>query len=223
MPATLAPDRLTRPTVVVAAYPHAAEVAVGGLLLALAESAVAATIVVLAPRLFPVSEPTDASSERALAALYESATTFGAGIETLDFSQQTIRDDPVAAAQLGQILRRLRPRNLITHPGSSPNPDYAAAYAIAWRAAVLARSGGGLIAGAPLEQALEIWSFGDIDPGRPLVRFAIEKYAERKYELLSRLDREISDPLPDPEQMARSQDLTDEGPAEELCLVGRPW
>lgn len=223
MPATLAPDRLARPTVVVAAYPFAAEVAVGGLLLALAEGKIAAAIVVLAPRLFPGPEPAAAAPERALAALNESAAAFGADIETLDFSQQTIRDDPVAAAQLAQILRRRRPRNLITHAGGSPNPDYSAAAAIAWRAAVLARSGGGLIAGAPLEEAPEIWSFGGLGSGFARVRFGAGEFAERKYELLARLDCGTGDPLPDPEQSAREGDLADDGPAEVLSLVGQPW
>lgn len=208
---------------VVAAYPYAAEVAVGGLLLALAEAGIASSIVVLAPRLLAGPELPDATPERALAGLHESAAAFGAGIEALDFSQQTIRDDPVAAAQLGQILRRRRPRNLITHPSTSPNPDYAAAHAIAWRAAVLARSGGGLIAGAPLERALEIWSFGDIFPGLPRVRFPTGEFAERKYGLLGQLESGIGDPMPDPEQLARDRDLNDDGPTEELFLVGQPW
>ncbi|MDE2862077.1 MAG: hypothetical protein OXL33_01325 [Chloroflexota bacterium] len=223
MPATLAPDRLLRPTMVVAAYPYAAEVAVGGLLLALAEASVAATIVVLAPRILAGPDQPDDSSERAFVGLTESAAAFGAGSEVLDFSQQTIRDDPVAAAQLGQILRRRRPGNLITHPGRSPNPDCSAAFAIAWRAAVLARSGGGLIAGAPLEEALQIWSFGDAEPGLPRVRFPTGEFAERKYGLLGQLESEIGDPLPDPEQLARDRDLNDDGPAEELFLVGQPW
>ena len=223
MPATLAPDRLARPTVVVAAYPFAAEVAVGGLLLALAESAIPATIVVLAPRLFPGPGPSGSAPERALAGLDDSAAAFGAGIELLDFSQQTVRDDPVAAAQLAQILRRKRPGNLITHSRRSPNPDCSAAYAITWRAAVLARSGGGLIAGAPLERALEIWSFGDEEPGRAGVRFATGDVAERKYELLGRLGCVTGDPVPDPEQMARDRDRTEMGPVEELHLVGQPW
>ena len=124
MPATLAPERLLRPTAVVAAYPLVAEAAVGGLLLALAEAGIPTTIVVIAPRQFPGPDPSDRTPERALAALRESATAFGAGIELLDFSRQTIRDDPVAAAQLGQVLRRRRPRNLLTHTGRSQNPDY---------------------------------------------------------------------------------------------------
>ena len=223
MPATLAPDRLARPTVVVAAYPFAAEVGVGGLLLALAEAAIAATIVVLAPRLLPGPGPADADPDRARPALVESATAFGAGLETLDFSHQTVRDDPVAAAQLAQILRRRRPGNLITHPASSPNPDYSAAHAISWRAAVLAGLGGGLIAGAPLERGIEIWSFGDPVPGLPRTRFATGRFAGRKYELLARLDRSSGDPLPDPEQMARQRDRNDGGPAEDLYLVGEPW
>ena len=223
MPVTLAPDRLARPTAVVAAYPFAAEVGVGGLLLALAEAAIPVTIVVLAPRLLPGPGPTEASPERALAGLTESAAAFGAAIETLDFSQQTVRDDPVAAAQLAQILRRRRPRNLLTHPRRSPNPDYAAAHALCWRAAVLARSGGGLIAGAPLEQDLEIWSFGETDPGRPRVRFASGDFAQRKYELLAGLGRRIGEPLPDPEQIARDRDQSGGGPVEEFSLAGRPW
>ena len=223
MPATLAPDRLARSTAVVAAYPFAAEVGAGGLLLALAQAAIPITIVVLAPRLLPGPGRAEGSPERAIAGLAESAAAFGAVIETLDFSQQTIRDDPVAAAQLGQILRRRRPRNLITHPYGAANPDYAAAHAMSWRAAVLARSGGGLIAGAPLEQGLEIWSFGEKDPGLPRVRFASGEFAERKYELLARLDRRIVDPLPDPEQTARDRDNSDDGPVEEFSLVGRPW
>lgn len=208
---------------VAAAYPYAAEVAVGGLLLTLAEAGIASTIVVLAPRLLAGPESPDESPEGALAGLQESAAAFGAGIEALDFSQQTIRDDPVAAAQLAQILRRRRPRNLITHPSTSPNPDYAAAHAIAWRAAVLARSGGGLIAGAPLERALEIWSFGDILPGLPRVRFPTGEFAERKYGSLGRFECGIGDPLPDPEQLARDRDRTNDGPAEELFLVGQAW
>ena len=209
---------------VVAAYPYAAEVAVGGLLLALAEAGIASSIVVLAPRLLAGPDQPDASLRNGHSpGSTESAAAFGAGIEALDFSQQTIRDDPVAAAQLGQILRRRRPRNLITHPSTSPNPDYAAAHAIAWRAAVLARSGGGLIAGAPLEEALQIWSFGDAEPGLPRVRFPTGGFADRKYGLLGRLECGIGDPLPDPEQLARDRDLNDDGPAEELFLVGQPW
>jgi LmbE family N-acetylglucosaminyl deacetylase len=209
--------------VVVAAYPLAAEVEVGGLLLALAEAAIPATIVVLAPRLLPGSDLSDAAPERALAALNESAQAFGADIEPLDFSQQTIRDDPVAVAQLGQILRRRRPRNLITHSRLSPNPDYAAAHAISWRAAVLARSGGGLIAGAPLEQALEFWSFGEPEPALPRVRHKVSNFAKRKFELLSRLKRQLGDPFPELERLTRARDRTDSGQSEDLFLVGIPW
>ena len=223
MPVTLSTERLARPTVVVAAYPFAAEIGVGGLLLSLAAAGLATAIVVLAPRLLPGPGSNDADPERALASIVGSAAAFGAGIETLDFSQQTVRDDPVAAAQLAQILRRLRPRNLMTHPGSSPNPDCSAAHALAWRAAVLARSGGGLIAGAPLERSPEIWTFGEPVPGRPRVRFELGEFARRKYELLARLDRGICGPLPEPERAARERDRTEQGPVEELCLVGEPW
>ena len=223
MPATVAPDRLARPTVVVAAYPFAAEAGTGGLLLWLAEAGLATAIVVLAPRLLPGPGPTDAEPERALASIAESAAAFGAGLETLDFSQQTVRDDPVAAAQLAQILRRRRPQNLITHPGGSPNPDCSAAHALAWRAAVLARSGGGLIAGAPLERSPEIWTFGYPEPGLPRARFAAAEFAKRKYELLSRLDRGFGGPFPQPARSARERVLRDGGPAEEFALVGEPW
>ncbi len=223
MPVTLSLDRLARPSVVVAAHPFAAEVGAGGLLLWLAEAGLATTIVVLAPRLLPGPGSNDAEPERALASIAESAAGFGAGIETLDFSQQTVRDDPVAAAQLAQVLRRLRPRNLMTHPVSSPNPDCSAAHALAWRAAVLARGGGGLIAGAPLERSLEIWTFGDSESGSPRARFELGDFAERKYELLALLDRGIGGPLPDPERASRERDRAGKGPVEELCLVGEPW
>ncbi len=223
MPATLAPERLARPAVIVAAYPFAAEIGVGGLLLALARATIPVTIVVLAPRLLPGPERPDAPPERALGALNESAAEFGADIETLDFSQQTIRDDPVAVAQLAQILRRRRPGNVLTHPAGSANPDYAASHAIAWRAAVLARSGGGLIAGPPLEKSLELWSFGDPDARPPRTRFATGEFAGRKYELLARIDKSVAGPLPDPEQIARDLDLIGGGPTEVLHLAGQPW
>lgn len=85
MPATLAPERLARPAVVVAAYPFAAEIGVGSSLPALAQTTIAAAIVVLAPRLLPGPERADAPPERALDALNEPAAEFGADIETLDF------------------------------------------------------------------------------------------------------------------------------------------
>ena len=88
---------------------------------------------------------------------------------------------------------------------------------------MLARSGGGLIAGAPLEQALQIWSFGEIEPGLERVQFAAGKYSERKFKLLTRFGREIDFPFPDPEQFARDRDQAGCGPAEDLFLVGRPW
>ncbi len=79
-------------------------------------AATPASVVALAPRLLPGEGRDALLPERKIESLQESAAAFAASVKTFDFSRHTIRGDPLAAAQFGQIPRR----RLFAHPTGSP-------------------------------------------------------------------------------------------------------
>ncbi len=197
-------DQFDQRTVVVAAYPLEAEIACGGLLLAHSPSN-PPTIVVMVERLLPGRRlPPDRAEETTA----NSAKQFGCRLTTLGFSEQTVRDDPVAAIRLAQILREADVQLVITHHRLDANPDHAGTFAIAYRAIVLAQAGGTLVDGPPLPERPQLWTF-DAD-GNGEIAVPANGPGRAKYELLGN-GNFPGDGGAGPAQSARQRDAANGG------------
>ena len=211
---------------VVAAYPYVAEVAVGGLLLALAEAGIASTIVVLAPRLFAGTGVAGCGAGRgARRTIHESAAAFGAGHRSARFLSA---DHPRRPGRRG-------PARTDPAAAAPPEPDHPSLNLLSesrLRGRVrdsLARRGAGPVRRWFDRRRAAGKGIGNLVVRRQLSRAAAGAVSHRRIRRTQVPNRwggsnaEDGDPLPDPNQLARDRDRTDDGPAEELFLVGRAW